>query len=64
MNVSKLLPCPFCGGEATHAKSVRGWKVECEGRMGSCFMNMRTHYQTEKHLAYNAWNTRAPTGGI
>lgn len=55
----ELKPCPFCGGEATWAKANRGWKVECEGRFGSCFMNARTHYQPTKLLALNAWNTRS-----
>jgi Lar family restriction alleviation protein len=54
-----LKPCPFCGGKATAAKSIKGWKVECEGRMGSCLINARTHYQPQKHLAYTAWNTRS-----
>lgn len=53
-----LRPCPFCGGRATHAKTVKGWKVECEGRMGSCTMNARTHYQPTKWNAYDAWNRR------
>jgi hypothetical protein len=52
-------PCPFCGSEAAIARSNRGWKVECYGRYGSCFINARTHYQPTKYLAENAWNTRA-----
>lgn len=54
-----LLPCPFCGGKATHAYTLKGWKVECEGRMESCAINARTHYQPHKFLAVTAWNTRA-----
>lgn len=59
MTDAQLKPCPFCGGEATWAKTNKGWKVECEGRFGSCFMNARTHYQPHKHMAITAWNTRA-----
>lgn len=55
----ELIPCPFCGSEATFAKTSKGWKVECIARMGSCHMNARTHYQPQKYLAVNAWNTRA-----
>jgi hypothetical protein len=55
----ELKPCPFCGCKATYAKAARGWKVECEGRMGSCTMNARTHYQPQKFLAIAAWNARA-----
>jgi hypothetical protein len=56
--MTELKPCPFCGGEAHVAKTLRGWKVECQGRMGSCYMNARTHYQPHKFLAVTAWNTR------
>jgi Lar family restriction alleviation protein len=60
MNAPDLLPCPFCGGKATHALTSKGWVVECEGRMGSCTMNARTHYQQTKYAAYDAWNRRDP----
>jgi hypothetical protein len=56
--MNELKPCPFCGGKAHVAKTLRGWKVECQGRMGSCYMNARTHYQPHKFLAVTAWNTR------
>jgi hypothetical protein len=57
--MSDLKPCPFCGGEATYAFTGKGWKVECDGRFGSCRINARTHYQPQKILAEYAWNTRA-----
>lgn len=54
-----LKNCPFCGGPATFAKATRGWKVECEGRWGTCTINARTHYQPTKSQAVDAWNRRA-----
>jgi hypothetical protein len=57
--MSDLKPCPFCGGEATIAKTNRGWKAECIGRFGSCPVNVRTHRQSTKLIAIAAWNIRA-----
>lgn len=54
-----LKNCPFCGGKATFAKTTKGWKVECEGRWGTCTINARTHYQPTKGQAVDAWNRRA-----
>lgn len=54
-----LKNCPFCGGKATFAKTTKGWKVECEGRWGTCTINARTHYQPTKGQAVDARNRRA-----
>jgi Lar family restriction alleviation protein len=56
MQNDKLLPCPFCGGEAQKFENVMkkgNWFVECR----ECGANV--HYRTEES-AIRAWNTRKP----
>lgn len=55
----ELLPCPFCGGEASQMSTFKGVKVECSNRSRSCPVNMRTRYKSTLVDAYTAWNTRA-----
>lgn len=54
-----LKPCPFCGASAEAYMKGGKWAVQCTARMGSCFVNARTHYNPQKTLAITAWNTRA-----
>ena len=52
MSEIKLLPCPFCGGEAKFATSSRHW-IECT-KCGA-----QTEY-TGYEEAIAIWNTRKP----
>lgn len=63
MSEIKLLPCPFCGGEAVLVRDRIGqWRVGCK----KC--NCMTTYQFDfgegeeisKNKAANVWNTRKP----
>ncbi len=56
---ARLLPCPFCGGEAEI------WRAHMErtawiGCMGKCSVLVSREYKTDAE-AIAAWNTRAPT---
>lgn len=57
----ELLPCPFCGGEATpcyQRDDIGDWKVECQGCGAvSCPDGMR--YDMDEAIA--DWNKRTPT---
>lgn len=57
---TKLLPCPFCGGEARTASKDYGdthyWRVFCD--TPSCAMCMTGVFHSEPE-AVAAWNTRA-----
>ena len=64
MSASKLLPCPFCGGEAElhpsydmDTSEVDGWFVWCNNKECECAPETREHF-TEAE-AIEAWNTRA-----
>jgi len=56
---ARLLPCPFCGGEAEI------WRAHMErtawiGCMGKCSVLVSREYKTDAE-AIAAWNTRVPT---
>ena len=53
----KLLPCPFCGGEATIDNVGRKYQAWCKH---CCCIHMGEFYNTEAE-AIAAWNRRTPT---
>lgn len=53
MNEKKLLPCPFCGGEAFFATEGGNW-IACK------LCGAETDYFERAKEAINAWNTRNP----
>lgn len=65
MTDEKILPCPFCGSEATH-ETTEGVTdkirhvVECSNE--DCFLNIRsvTNTQPTKNTAIDVWNNRYP----
>lgn len=66
MSETKLLPCPFCGGEATIDRE----DIFCD----NCYLSMkifsRVHngdaetYDEARTQAINDWNTRKPMDNI
>ena len=53
--MSKLLPCPFCGGEAAiHNGGICKW-VYCT----NCGIDTPAALPDDEQLAVNFWNTRA-----
>ena len=54
----ELLPCPFCGGEATFDHDDNGWNwISCE-KCGTT-TNSRTHTMEDCHpLLAEQWNRR------
>ena len=57
--MAELLPCPFCGGEATVSyNTAYGFIPWCDN--SNCILNELTNgYETEAQ-AIKAWNTRTP----
>lgn len=53
MQNDKLLPCPFCGGEARWGTVLKTWIV-CE----SC--GFETPYSQDTEKTERLWNTRKP----
>ena len=60
--IPKLLPCPFCGGEAvlvpTSGTTVREWFVTC-GNLECGVLACKTRRFYSEEEAIEAWNTRA-----
>ena len=55
---NKLLPCPFCGGEAKiDITGDGGYRVTCKRILGCGCKFEWFDYENE---AINAWNTRKP----
>lgn len=55
---NKLLPCPFCGGEAKYIED-KDFFVSRFVTCTKCGIETRRNY-LRKDLAINAWNTRKP----
>ena len=57
--MTKLKPCPFCGGEAKiiQGSLYYGYRVGCENRW--CLMHPITFSYQTKEEAIKAWNKRA-----
>ena len=54
----ELLPCPFCGGEATFDHDDNGWNWISCGKCGVS-TNCRTHTMEDCHrLLAEQWNRR------
>lgn len=67
MSETKLLPCPFCGGEADLVKYIgkldcKKFAVEC--RNIECPTLPCTEWYLDKEEAIKAWNTRKPMDDI
>ena len=60
MSDIKLLPCPFCGGEAELNGRNGEYYVDCNLQYGNCACIPTTWgFETEEE-AIEAWNTRNP----
>lgn len=57
--MSKLLPCPFCSGQAYLTEEPQGFGVECE----DCDNGTRSNNWT-REKAIDLWNTRATPAGM
>ena len=57
----ELLPCPFCGGDASEGQVYYGgdWNVWCENHNLRCPVFPKVT-EREQAGARAAWNTRAP----
>lgn len=67
MSKVKLLPCPFCGGEADLVEYMR--KLDCkkfavECRNIECPTLPCTEWHLDKEEAIKAWNIRKPMDDI
>lgn len=63
MSETKLLPCPFCGGEAeVETGSVFMWEhiIVCKNCGASSKMMNGIAPSQAREKAINAWNTRKP----
>ena len=71
MSEIKLLPCPFCGGEAViyHQSSkytnrdgnfVHCMECGCRTKLFECYGNTTKTHEDTKQEAIEAWNTRKP----
>jgi Lar family restriction alleviation protein len=66
----KLLPCPFCGGDATlssdsnveHDREIRYWIVRCQKAL--CDASVGESCNFSRELAIDKWNSRADTTRI
>ena len=56
MNEIKLLPCPFCGGEAELLKGL----CELDNYVMCLKCRCKTKLYNTKEAAIKAWNTRKP----
>lgn len=71
MSEIKLIPCPFCGGEAViyHQSSkytnrdgnyVHCMECGCRTKLFECYGNTTKTHEDTKQEAIEAWNTRKP----
>lgn len=63
MPTPKLLPCPFCGGEAIVVPGmflVVNYKVICDHLKNECAVGPQTKWYTTPAEAAAAWNRRSP----
>lgn len=59
-NAGTLLPCPFCGGEASHYTSAESvFKAEWTGHVYHCTECQARVQNTDRRTAQEMWNTRA-----
>lgn len=58
--MSKLKPCPFCGGEAQAVNASTGWYVEC--LWPECYGWYPRFREISEGAAVDAWNRRPPEG--
>ena len=63
MSEIKLLPCPFCGGEAIFEMNIPIHKVLNRIVCTQCGVNTGLHHTTESGVA-KKWNTRKPMQDI
>ena len=55
--LNKLLPCPFCGGEAGNGTVYKGRKIYPINHKQGCLLEL-DYYVGEDQIT--AWNTRTP----
>ena len=60
--MTKLLPCPFCGGNAEIVREHGGFVAKCRHGAGAihcgCLVHPRTLPMTTKAAAAKVWNER------
>lgn len=59
--MTKLKPCPFCGGEAEIVKDgiIKPYKARCNNADNKCCVMVVTAWFSTKQEAIEAWNQRA-----
>jgi len=57
MSDAQLLPCPFCGEDASIGRGPRGWFVNCQDCLASTNQLMNEPETEAEAIA--AWNMRA-----